>query len=397
MTATIIHIADLLLWFVIALSVAYVAFFAVVSLFSKGDEAAASATPRHRLLVLIPAYGEDRVIRRTVDCMLQQDYPARLFHVAVISDHMQAATNEWLQGQPVTLFLPQFERSSKAQALQFAMSHTTETYDAVVILDADNTVEPLFLKQLDALLQQGHQAIQCHRTAKNADNSVALLDGASEEINNTLFRKAHNTIGLSSALIGSGMCFRFQWFRANVVKLSTAGEDRELEALLLRQRVHIHYAAAIDVKDEKVSNADNFQRQRLRWMTAQVQSLLSMLPHLPHAFATLNADYIDKTLQQTLIPRALLLLLITFMALLTTLLPHVGALSAVLSPLLCLKWWALLAVLLCSLLIALPSRLRSQALLVGTLRVPQLALRMLRNARHIDTSNHDFIHTTHDK
>ena len=293
MTATIIHTADLLLWFVIALSVAYVAFFAVVSLFSKGDEAAASATPRHRLLVLIPAYGEDRVIRRTVDCMLQQDYPARLFHVAVISDHMQAATNEWLQGQPVTLFLPQFERSSKAQALQFAMSHTTETYDAVVILDADNTVEPLFLKQLDALLQQGHQTIQCHRTAKNADNSVALLDGASEEINNTLFRKAHNTIGLSSALIGSGMCLRFQWFRANVVKLSTAGEDRELEALLLRQRVHIHYAAAIDVKDEKVSNADNFQRQRMRRMTAHIKSLFRQLPQIPRDFIDGNLNFIE--------------------------------------------------------------------------------------------------------
>ena len=93
----------------------------------------------------------------------------------------------------------------------------------------------------------------------------------SEEINNTIFRKAHNAIGMSSALIGSGMCFDFAWFKENVSKLSTAVEDRELEALLMRQGIFIKYEEDIDVLDEKVSNKDNFQRQRLRWMPESVQ------------------------------------------------------------------------------------------------------------------------------
>ena len=162
----------------------------------------------------------------------------------------------------------------------------SEDFDYIVILDADNVVEPHFLEQLNTECAKGYKAIQCHRCAKNNDNDIAVLDGVSEEINNTIFRKAHNRIGLSSALIGSGMCFDFQWFKENVYKLTTAGEDRELEALLLKQKVYIQYEPDIHVFDEKVSNKDNFQKQRLRWMTAQIQSLFRMLPYIPKAIKT---------------------------------------------------------------------------------------------------------------
>ena len=135
---------------------------------------------------------------------------------------------------------------------------------------------------------------------------MAVLDGASEEINNTLFRKAHNRLGLSSALIGSGMCFSYELFKKNVFQLTTAGEDREMEALLLHQEVFIKYAPDIHVFDEKVSNQDNFQKQRMRWMTAQVQSLLSNLPKIPKAILHGKVNFIDKTIQQALIPRSIL-------------------------------------------------------------------------------------------
>jgi hypothetical protein len=71
-----------------------------------------------------------------------------------------------------------------------------------------------FLSQLNILCSI-YDAIQCHRCAKNANNDVAVLDGTSEEINNTIFRKAHNRLGLSSALIGSGMCFKYDLFKEN--------------------------------------------------------------------------------------------------------------------------------------------------------------------------------------
>ena len=207
----IIHIIEIILWFVIAGSVVYVVFFAIISLFYEKEDriaihAAALSNRMNKFLILYPAYKEDSVIINAVEQFLLQDYPKDLYTVIVISDHMRTETNERLRKLPITLLQPIFEKSSKAKAMQFAIEIINSDYDNVVILDADNVVRPEFLSQLNILCSV-YDAIQCHRCAKNANNDVAVLDGASEEINNTIFRKAHNRLGLSSALIGSGMCF----------------------------------------------------------------------------------------------------------------------------------------------------------------------------------------------
>ena len=396
----IIHYIDIALWLFVAFSTVYVCFFAIISLFySKDDNYTYNRSPhlvgneQRRFLVLYPAYNEDRVIVNSVEQFTDQEYPQDHYTLVVISDHMQPATNERLASYPIILLQPIFDKSTKAKAMQFAINTVKaqiaegklQEFDYVVVLDADNVVQPSFLSQLNVLCNSGYDAIQCHRCAKNANNDVAVLDGASEEINNTLFRKAHNRLGMSSALIGSGMCFKYDLFCENVFKLTTAGEDREMEALLLHQNVFIKYAADIHVFDEKVSSQDNFQRQRMRWMTAQVQSLLNMLPKIPRAMIHGNINFIDKTVQQALIPRSMLLVLLGFMSVLTT----------AVVPVWCAKWWALLASLAIALFIALPApmRLRSFA---KVLAIPGLVLRMIKNILHMDHKNTEFIHTTHD-
>ena len=382
-----IHILDLLLWAFMTISVAYITFYALVSLFSrKGIKTVdVPESPESTFLVLFPAYSEDRVIVGSVKKFLFQNYPQDKYHVAVISDHQQESTERLLSDLPVTVLRPVFEKSSKAKALQYAISEVSGQYDYVVVLDADNIVETDFLHRLNILLKEGYKAVQCHRCAKNSDSSVSVLDGVSEEINNTLFRKAHNLIGLSSALIGSGMCFDYSWFSSHVTKLTTAGEDRELEVFLLREGIYIKYADDILVFDEKVSSADNFQRQRQRWMSAQVNCFLSMLRHLPEAFVRLNVNYVDKTVQQMLVPRSMLLLFLLFMSL---------VMSAA-APWWSIKWWSLLVLTGLSLFLAIPARLRTKSVFskVGTLL--RLSIKMARNVRHIDHKNEDFIHTDH--
>ena len=385
---TILHSIDIILWFMIAGSVAYVVFFAIISLFyDKEDyvaqQAAAISNRMTKFLILYPAYNEDRVITHAVEQFLLQNYPKDHYTLVVISDHMQPETNEFLRKLPITLLTPTFEKSSKAKAMQYAINEVQDDFDNVVILDADNVVRPEFLSQLNILCSV-YDAIQCHRCAKNANNDVAVLDGASEEINNTIFRKAHNRLGLSSALIGSGMCFKYEQFTKNVFKLKTAGEDREMEALLLHEGVFIKYAPDIHVFDEKVSSQDNFQRQRMRWMTAQIQSLLSNLPKIPGAILHGKINFIDKTIQQALIPRSILIVLL-------------GAISFLLSifvPAWCEKWWILLAILAIALYVAIPTQLRRQSF-KKVFAIPGLVFRMLLNILHIDKNNTDFLHTEH--
>ena len=396
-----LHIIEIFFWLLLAASGAYILFFALVSMLWKRPISPLSAylegqirsmrEPRQfTFLVLYPAYNEDRVIVNSVHTFLGQYYPYKGFHVAVISDHMQPETNEKLAQLPITLLQPIFEKSSKAKAMQYALQQIQGEYDYVVILDADNVVESDFLAKLNEVCNKGYDAIQCHRCAKNSNNDIAVLDGVSEEINNTLFRKAHNRIGLSSALIGSGMCFRYKWFKKNVYKLSTAGEDRELEALLLRQRIHIHYEPDIHVYDEKVSNKDNFQKQRLRWMTAQIQSLFSLLPYLPQALMEGNIDYIDKTFQQALIPRSMLVVGAFGMALVMTLFCLIFSFTWY------IKWWLLFLFICLSLYVSTPKQLRSHSVFGKILSLPKLVWKMVMNILKIDRKNTDFIHTTHD-
>ena len=384
----ILHTIDITLWIIILGSVAYVAFFAVISLFyDKEDQiaihAAALSEKQTRFLVLYPAYNEDRVIINAVEQFLYQEYPKDLYTLVVISDHMQPETNDYLRSLPITLLTPTFEKSSKAKAMQYAINNVQGEFDNVVIMDADNVVRPEFLSQLNILCSV-YDVIQCHRCAKNSNNDVAVLDGTSEEINNTIFRKAHNRLGLSSALIGSGMCFDYELFKKNVFQLSTAGEDREMEALLLNQEVYIKYAPDIHVFDEKVSNQDNFQRQRMRWMTAQIQSLLSNLPKIPQAIIHGKINFIDKTIQQALIPRSILIVLLS----------GISVVMTILIPDWCEKWWFLLGILAISLFIAIPSQLRFRSF-SKVFAIPGLVLRMLKNILHIDRKNTDFIHTEH--
>lgn len=384
---TCLHSIDITLWLLTAFSVAYVAFFVIVSLIVRTRHKVSQSQVRESsFLVLFPAYSEDKVIVRSVENFLLQSYSSERYHVAVISDHQKPVTNQLLSQLPISLLQPSFDHSSKAKALQYAIANMARDYDYVMILDADNIVNADFLRAVNNEMFHGHKVLQCHRCAKNSDSSISVLDGVSEEINNTIFRRAHNAIGLSSALIGSGMCFDYQWFASHVNKLSTAGEDRELEAMLLRERVFISYADDILVYDEKVSSEDNFQRQRQRWMSAQIRSLIDMLPHLPKAMFSLNVNYVDKTIQQMLIPRSMLLVGTLFFSVLTTLY----------APWWSLKWWLLFAMICLSLFMAIPQTMRTRALFGKVSVLGRLTWKMLKGVRHIDHKNKDFLHTTHE-
>lgn len=385
-----VHVIDIVLWCIIAFSVGYIFFYAITyalgQLLIIKREPTSDNIRQKKYLVIFPAYGEDKVILHTVKSFLLQHYPHDKYSVVVVSDHMLKETNTELSKLPITLLQPQFENSSKAKALQFAIDNIHDNFDNIVILDADNIVQPDFLEKLNEICNQGFSAIQCHRCAKNAENQIAQLDGISEEINNSLFRKGHNNIGLSSALIGSGMCFDYLWFKAHVHLLSTAGEDREIEKMLLIEHIYIKYVEDIDVFDEKVGNEDNFQLQRQRWMSAQLNCLLSMMKNLPTSIVHLNVNYIDKTIQQMLIPRSMLLVGTFVWALLMSVFEMSWA----------YKWWGLFALTSLSLWIAIPRKMRNGGLAQLITHLPRLTWRMMSNIRHIDSENREFIHTSHE-
>ncbi|MGL5618233.1 MAG: glycosyltransferase, partial [Tannerellaceae bacterium] len=261
--------ADLFVYTICTLFVLYLLFFAICSI-KKTKVEPIHDLKKNRFLVLFPAYKEDSVIINSVKDFVEQDYPKGYYHVVVISDQMKDETNETLRELGSEVLEVTFSNSSKAKALNFAMDVLdTSKYDLIVIMDADNCASKDLLQGFNNQYLLGFRAIQAHRTAKNIDTDMALLDAVSEEINNSIFRKGHVNVGISSALIGSGMAFDKNWFVHNVKALNTAGEDKELELLLLQQQVFIQYCDKLWVYDEKTRKEQVFYNQRRRWLAAQ--------------------------------------------------------------------------------------------------------------------------------
>jgi len=329
---------DLLLFIIVALTVLYLGVFAIAALFNRHHDSPRSKK-QNRIVVLIPSYKQDTVIEQAVISVLSQAYPQRMFDVVVISDHQEEMTNMRLAQYPITLLTPNFEESTKAKSLQYAILNLPEfkIYDIALILDADNIVEQEFLAKVnDAFETAATKAIQMHRISRNRDTTVAVLGSIFEEINNAIFRRGHINVGLSSALAGSGVAYDFAWFKANVMKARTAGEDKELEALLLRQEFFIDYFDDIYVYGEKKRTTAKLNQQRGRWAAEQFHNFIRNIKFLPGAIFRKQYDLADKIIQWMLIPRTTMVAIIIFMSIV---LPFIYMTIVI-------KWWILGAIAL---------------------------------------------------
>ena len=379
----VLYIFEYICWILASVAVAYPLIYSLASLGTRKSYYP-TANKQHKFAILFPAYKEDRVIIPVVESFLQQHYPQELYKVIVISDHMQDTTNEHLAQLPITLLTANYENSSKAKALNFAMNHFgRDEFDAVVILDADNIVDTNFLLEINKVFDAGVQAIQAHRTAKNRNTDIAVLDGLSEEVNNSIFRRGHVRLGISSALIGSGMIFNYQWFHDNVKHLVTTGEDKELEVLLLKQRIFIEFLDEVYVYDEKTQGEKGFYNQRRRWLATQFAQWGRVFKDLPRAILSGNIDYSDKLIQWMLPPRLILFGGIIVM----------GSIMQIIDWPLALKWWALFLIMGVTLCLAIPDKLVDDRFKKSINKLPLLFIMMVVNLFRMKGMNKKFVNT----
>ena len=362
----ILFIFDGILFVIIAGTVFYLGVFAVAALFHS-KPVIPKAKKLNRFVILIPAYKQDKVIEQTVLSALSQAYPQRMFDVTVISDHQDELTNMRLAQYPITLLIPNFKESTKAKSLQYAILNLPEfkIYDAVIILDGDNIIDQDFLEQVnDAYEMAATKAIQTHRISKNRDTAAARMDAIFEEINNTIFRRGHISFGLSAALAGSGTVFDFNWYKTNVMRARTSGEDKELEALLMRQDIFVDYFDHIYVYGEKKRTTTTLNEQRGRWAMQQFSNLFRNIRFLPGAIFRKQYNLADKLIQWMLVPRTNMIGIIMIMSLV---LPFIYLTMAI-------KWWILGSLALFIFAIATPDYLVDEMWDKTFLRSPFVSL-----------------------
>ena len=200
-----------------------------------------------------------------------------------------------------------------------------------------------------------------------------------EEINNGFFRSGHNALGLSAGLSGSGMAFDAKWFQQNVQYLQTAGEDKELESMLLQQRIHTVYLNDLPVFDEKTQKKEAISNQRKRWIAAQFGALRASLPHLPKALLQGNIDYCDKIFQWMLPPRLIQLAGVFGLTFVFTVIGLVMSLrNGGNEWTMAIKWWILSVAQVSAMILPVPGgQLFTKEVGKAIMKVPMLAVTCL--------------------
>ena len=370
----------------LAVQVGYLLFFSVAGRIGKRATFKCSSYLR-RIRIFIPAYKEDAVIIETVKSAMSQNYPRSLYEVIVIADSLSPATLKGLRKFSIKIIEVNFVKSTKGKALQKAIEATKkDTTEIALVLDADNHMAPGFLHKLNNAFDNGYEVVQGHRTAKNMQNSFARLDACTEEINNHIFRRGHNAVGLPSALIGSGMAFEWQLFVGLLKDIGeTSGEDKEVEFRIVRQRKKVLFLEDAFVYDEKVSRQAVFSKQRSRWLATQVEFFSKYFVEGWIQLLHGNVAFFNKVFQTYLLPRVMLLAILGFFWLLSAFL-FVGWFTA---------FSMLLILLTLSLLIAIPARWYNRHLIAALLQIPAALISMIGALFQMSNAKQNFIHTPH--
>lgn len=300
---------ETLLFIIIAyfgLSYLYTLIMTIASQFFKEDQKTRNIKT-HSYAIVIPAYKEDRVIIDTAYSAIHQKYENSKFKVYVIADQLKNETVQLLKEIGSEVIEVNFPKSTKVKSLRVFSMLYGELADYTVILDADNCIEPNFLKDLNAkITSEKHNVIQVQRKSKNVENGVSFLDAFSEYANSAILSKGPNLLSLSSKLSGSGMILKSSIFNNLIMGMDCiSGFDKEMELKLTKNNEYIHYFDSPYVLDEKLANANQIKTQRSRWIYAQFDYLSKFFKSGVNALIKGKIDHAHKVFQLALPPRVL--------------------------------------------------------------------------------------------
>ncbi len=352
--------------------------------------------PWTQFLVLIPAYKEDEIILDSVKKNLSSvRYNESSFSFVVIADQLKQETIKSLKKIDPKVYVHEvnFIQSTKVKSLNSAIKdYSRKGFDYIVILDADNIMHPNFLKNINICIKNGYLAIQGRRMAKNKNNSLSILDGLSEEINNSIFRKGGNVLGLSSPISGSGMAFKYELLE-NILSSESAlgGFDKMLQVRIIEQNIKIRFCENAVVYDEKTDDKDVFKNQRKRWLNSHFLYFTKFLRNGIRGILRFNYDLFNLTVFiHGLLPRSFNIIIIGLMLFISFFTPDIYFLKFN-------HWLLIFLSFVTANLIAIPKEYLNIDSLRALRGLPVAFLNMFLALIKIKESNKSFIHTPHKK
>ncbi len=215
--------------------------------------------------VVITAHQETTFIPPIIDSLLRQSYP--FFNIYIVADDCDTSSLHF-DDPRVHLLNPPVIFNCNSRSIAYGLTHFEEKDEILVIFDPDNLVHPEFLTVLNGYYNKGFQAVQGNLQSKNRLNVYEKIDSIGVIFNNFIDRETRSALGYSVNILGCGISVEKNIYqKINYNGLSrTGGFDKHMQVEIARNVRRIAYAEEAILYDEKISDSENLERQRTRWI-----------------------------------------------------------------------------------------------------------------------------------
>lgn len=215
--------------------------------------------------IIVTAYEQTHTLPAVVDSILKLNYSNYL--VYIVADKCDI-TGLKFADERIIVLRPEETLGSNTRSHFYAINRFRRAHERLTIIDSDNLVEREYLNELSVLFDEGYEAVQGIRKAKNLNSTVACLDAARDMYYHFYDGEALFTLGSSATLAGSGMAFTTTLYKECLERLDItgAGFDKVLQKEIVSRGYRIAFTERAAVYDEKTSGSDQLVKQRARWI-----------------------------------------------------------------------------------------------------------------------------------
>ncbi len=231
------------------------------------------AKKQHRFAVVVSARNESSVIGNLIASIKGQNYPSELVDIFVIADNCTDNTAEVARNAGAIVY----ERFNKQQvgkgyALDWMFKiiqsdHADKNYEGYIIFDADNILDPNYIKEMNKVFDNGYRIITSYRNSKNYDTNWITAGYSLWFLREARYlNNARMQLGTSCAISGTGFLVSSDVIRENggwIHHLLT--EDIEFTTDSIIKGEKIGYCANAVLYDEQPTLFSQSYTQRLRW------------------------------------------------------------------------------------------------------------------------------------
>lgn len=245
--------------------------FTFVSLICKSKSFVAKEN--HKYGVIIAARNESAVIAQLIESIKKQNYPQELLDIFVIADNCTDNTAEVSEAAGATVFVRNnTELVGKGYALDYAFNrlHTEYAdrgYEGYFIFDADNLLDPDYIKEMNSVFDAGYLMVTSYRNSKNYDSNWISAGSSLWFLREARYlNNARMILGTSCAVSGTGFLLHDSVIRKNGGwKYHLLTEDIEFSVDNAISGGMIGYCETAKLYDEQPVLFSQSWRQRMRW------------------------------------------------------------------------------------------------------------------------------------